>query len=168
MAHRGPITRLPQGQAADYFQLGRLPWWFPAEIRNRQLDAFALAVDFSGGSALGANTTAQQVVAVPGDAAFLILSSTAVVTNTDDTTFIAFGSRPITVTMSTTGGGRFLASGAVHIDNWFGTAQQPKYWDAPKVLSPNENLTVLLSNLSATARHVRLAFHGFKVFGFAR
>ena len=168
MANRGPIARLPQGQMNDYFQYARLPWWFPPEIRNRQLDAFTIPVDFSGANDLGASTTEQLVVAGPGDAAFLILAASAVVTNTDDTTFIAFGSRPILVTMSTTGGGRFLASGAVHIDNWFGTAQQPRYWDAPKVLSPNENMTILLQNLSATARHVRLAFHGFKVFGFGR
>jgi hypothetical protein len=56
----------------------------------------------------------------------------------------------------------------VHIDNWFGTAAQPAYWDSPKILSPNETLTVILQNLSATARHVRLAFRGFKVFGFGR
>lgn len=167
MANRGPIARLPQGQMNDYLQMGRLPWWFPAEIRGRQLDAFVMPVDFAGATALGVSTTGQQTVQGPGDAGFLILAATAVVTNTDDTTFVAFGSRPILVTLTTTAGGRNLAGGAVHIDNWFGTAQQPKYWDAPKVLSPSENITVLLQNLSATARHVRLAFHGFKVFGYA-
>lgn len=168
MASRGPIARLPQGQAADYFQMGRLPWWFPPEIRNRQLDAFTIPVDFAGANVLPASLTSQIVVAIPGDASFLILAATAVVTATDDVTFLAAGSRPILVTMSTAGGGRFLASGAVHIDNWFGTGQQPKYWDAPKILAPNENLTILLSNLQATARNVRLAFHGFKVFGYSR
>jgi len=168
MASRGPITRLPQGQIAASMAGARFPWWFPLEIANRQLDAFTLNIDFSGATALGASTTANGAITVPGDAAHMILSTTAVVTNTDDTTFVAFGSRPITVALRTTGGGRDLSTSAVHIDNWFGTAQQPKYWDSPKILSPNETLTVLLSNLSATARHVRLAFHGFKVFGFGR
>lgn len=168
MATRGPISRLPQGQVAAAVASGRYPWWFPLEISNRQLDAFTLNIDFSGATALGVSTTANGSITVPGDAAFLVLSTTAVVTNTDDTTFLAFGARPILVTLRTTGGGRDLSTSAVHIDNWFGTAQQPKYWDSPKVLSPNETLTVLLQNLAATARHVRLAFHGFKVFGFGR
>lgn len=165
MASRGPLARLPQGQLADLIQR---PWWFPREIGNRQLDAFSLNLDFASATALGASVSATGIVQVPGDAAFLILSSTAVVTNTDDTTFIAFGARPILVTMQTTGGARGLATGAVHIDNWFGTAQLPKYWDSPKVLAPNENLSITLQNLAATARHVRLTFHGFKVFGFGR
>lgn len=166
MATRGPISRLPQGQLADLMQ--PRPWWFPREIGNRALDAFTMVLDFSSATALGVSATANGIVQVPGDAAFLILSSTAVVTNTDDTTFVAFGARPILVTMQTTGGARGLATGAVHIDNWFGTAAQPKYWDSPKVLAPNENLSVTLQNLAATARHVRLAWHGFKVFGFTR
>lgn len=168
MATRGPTQRLPQGQIAAAMLSGRYPWWFPREIADRQLDAFTLSIDFAGATALGVSTSASGSIQVPGDAAVLILSSTAVVTNTDDTTFLAFGARPILVTLKTTGGGRDLASSSVHIDNWFGTAQQPKYWDSPKVLSPNETLAITLQNLAATARHVRLAFHGFKVFGYGR
>lgn len=163
MATRGPISRMPQGQVAQQLNAARFPWWFPIEVAGRQLDAFTLVTDFEP---ISASATETQNIAVPGDAAFLILSAVAAVTNTDNTTFVAFGARPYLVTLRTTGSDRGLSNGAVHIDNWFGTAAQPAYWDNPKILAPNENLAVTLQNLAATDRNVRLAFRGFKVFGF--
>jgi hypothetical protein len=116
------------------------------------LDFTPLAL--SATQTLGLNITA--------DADFVILYGTRIVTAVDNTTFVA--NVPELVTLVDTGAGRQLMSSAVHIDELFGTGQLPAYWSFPKLMRAGSTLSVTLQNLEATARNVRLSFHGFKVF----
>lgn len=148
-----PITVLP----ATY------PWWMPRQFRRRVKDYFSYGRDFIGANAVAAAGTVTLNINIDGDSAFLIEAGTRVVTLTDDTTFIA--QAPLTVRMEDSGSGRLLANQAQHIENWFGTAQEPYWWAKPKLIPANSTIAITVANLdAATAFHVRLALHGFKVF----
>lgn len=139
------------------------PFWFPVEGRQLALDYFAYGTDFLP---LLASATTTNAIQINSDSAFLILSVAMVETDTANTTFLA--NRPLLVNLSTGGAGLNLSSIPIHADNWFGTAEQPKYFDIPKILLPNSTLNVQLQNLEATNRNVRVAFHGFKLFRFTK
>jgi hypothetical protein len=139
------------------------PFWFPAEARNLALDYFVYGTDFEP---LAASTTTTRAIQINSDSAFMVLSATMVETETNNTTFMA--NRPLLVSLSTGGAALNLSNTAIHADNWFGTAEQPKYWDVPKILLPNTTFNVQLQNLEAAERNVRVAFHGFKLFRFTK
>lgn len=139
------------------------PFWFPVEGRNLALDYFAYGTDFEP---LGASATTTRAIQINSDSAFMVLSAVMVETATDNTTFLA--NRPLLVSLSTGGAALNLSNTPIHADNWFGTAEQPKYWDVPKILLPNTTFNVQLQNLEATSRNVRVAFHGFKLFRFTK
>lgn len=155
-----PASRIP---ASALINALSYPFWFPQEARNLALDFFSYGANFAP---LGASATATQAIQINSDSAFMILSATMVETATDDTTFLA--NRPLLVTLTTGGAALSLSNTPIHADNWFGTAQEPNYWDVPKVLLPNTTFNVQLQNLEATARNVRVAFHGFKLFRFTK
>jgi hypothetical protein len=69
------------------------------------------------------------------------------------------------VTLTDSGAGRSLSDNPVPIDSWFGTGMRPYHWPIPKILDPVSTFSTTLQNLTATAWHVRLAFHGYKIFG---
>ncbi len=156
-------ARVPASALMDALKGGSYPFWFPPEARNLALDYFVYGCNFEP-----LNISATQTVAIQinSDSAFLVLSATLVETATDNTTFLA--NRPILASLTTGGAALSLSNTAVHVDNWFGTAQEPKYWDVPKILLPNTTFNVQLQNLEATARNVRVAFHGFKLFRFTK
>ncbi len=156
-------ARVPSSALLDAIRSGGYPFWFPQEARNLALDYFAYGVDFDQ---LGVSATTTRAIQINSDSAFMVLSATMVETATDNTTFLA--NRPLLVTLTTGGAGLGLSNTPVHADNWFGTAEQPKYWDVPKILLPNTTFNVQLQNLEATARIVRVAFHGFKLFRFTK
>lgn len=160
-----PPARVPAASLADAMRIGSFPFWYPREAiaANLAIDFFTYGTDFTP-LALSATTT--RSIQINSDSAFMILSATLVETATDDTTFLA--NRPLLVTLTTGGAGLSLSNTPIHADNWFGTAQEPKYWDVPKVLLPNTTFNVTLQNLEATARNVRVAFHGFKLFQFTK
>lgn len=139
------------------------PFWFPIEGRNLALDYFAYGTDFEP---LAASATTTRAIQINSDSAFMVLSATMVETATNNTTFLA--NRPLLVSLSTGGAALNLSNTPIHADNWFGTAEQPKYWDVPKILLPNTTFNVQLQNLEATDRNVRVAFHGFKLFRFTK
>ena len=113
-----------------------------------------------------ANATLANNITVPGDADFCILSAVIVETDVANTTFLA--QQPILFQLTDTGSGRDLANTPIHADNWFGTAQEPKYWDVPKVLRRNSVFRVTAQNLEGVNRNVRVAFHGFKIFPYSQ
>jgi hypothetical protein len=72
---------------------------------------------------------------------------------------------PQVITLSDSGSGRDLSNAPVSINNYFGTGQEPFLWCRAKILDPNSTFTAKIQNLVATAFNIRLAFHGFKIFG---
>lgn len=159
--------RVPGARLLQALGLTRYPFWFPAGAKKLAMDYFVYGTDFLP---LGAAGTATATVANPininSDSAFMILSAVMVETAVDNMTFLA--NQPLLCQLSEAGGARNLANTPIHANNWFGTAQLPKYWDVPKILLPNSTFTVQLQNLEATARNIRVAFHGFKLFNFVK
>lgn len=140
------------------------PWWLNKEFRGLLKDYFVYAKDWRGTTVLPAGGTLALNITINGDSHFECVSTCRIVTLTDDTTFIA--QAPILVRIEDTGSGRIVSDQPLHIENWFGTAEQPKYWDMPKLYPANSTITLTLQNLdAANAYNVQLAFHGFKIFG---
>lgn len=159
-----PPLRQPNQALADELRAGRFPWWFPRGAISRQLafDYFAYGTDFTP---LAANTTTTNPIAINSDSAFLVLS--LCLTETDTTNLIFLANRPLLVMLSEAGGARNLFNTPQHVDNVFGTAEEPKYLDVPKIWMPNSTINVQMQNLdTGNARNVRVTFHGFKIFGF--
>jgi len=158
-----PVARIPASALLDALKGGSYPFWFPPEARHLALDYFVYGTDFEP-LALSATTT--RAIQINSDSAFMILSATMVETAENNTTFLA--NRPLLVRLSTGGAALDLSNTPIHADNWFGSAEEPKYWDVPKILLPNTTFNVQLQNLEAVARNVRVAFHGFKLFKFSK
>jgi hypothetical protein len=141
--------------------MGAYPWWYPDAAKSQAIDFFIYGSDFLP---LPLSASLTQNINIDGSSAFVIVSTQLVETDTGDTTFLA--QRPILCTVLDTGSGRVLSNIPIHVDNWFGTAQRPYVWPVPKIMAPNATMSVTLQNLEATARNVRVAFSGFKIFNF--
>ncbi len=163
-----PPSRIPAAALVEGIQAGKYPFWYPSgAIRNRlDYDFFTYGVSFTGTNVLTASATVTLPININSDSAFLILSAAMVETDTANTTFLT--NRPILCQLSEGGGARNLFSTPIHVDNVFGTAENPCYWDVPKLLLPNSSFNVQLQNLEATNRNVHVAFKGFKIFGFQK
>lgn len=165
----GEPNRVPAQALIQQMQLGTVPWWMPQiykqliALRQVDFDYFVYATDFTP---LGISATTSNNITISGDADFCILSAVLVETDTLNTTFLA--NSPLLFMLTDTGSGRDLANTPIHADNWFGTAQEPKYWDVPKIIRRNSVFRVTAQNLEATARNVRVAFHGFKIFPYSQ
>lgn len=135
-----------------------------------QLDPFTFVIQFLP---LTASQTLTDNFITQADSGFAIVKTTYVATDSADAAvanLLPFGSGnpavvPFLVTLSDSGSGRDLMNTGVHIDNLFGTAARPFIWAKVKVLDPNSTFAARVQNLSATSRNLRLAFHGFKIFG---
>lgn len=162
-------ARVPAMALIQQLKEGQVPWWMPQvykqliALRQVDFDYFVYGTDFTP---LALSATTSNNIAINGDADFCILSAVLVETATDNTTFLA--ASPLLFMLTDTGSGRDLANTPIHADNWFGTAQEPKYWDVPKILRRNSAFRVTAQNLEATARNVRVAFHGFKIFPYSQ
>lgn len=156
-----PPNRVPSAALIEGLKGGKFPFWFPEGAKGLQLDYFVYGTDFTP---LTASLTVTNNINIAGDSAFMILSAVLVETDTANTTFLA--NEPLLAQLSDSGSGRSFSNTPIHANNWFGTAEEPKYWDVPKLLAPNATFNVTLQNLEATNRNVRVAFHGFKIFGF--
>ena len=141
--------------------LGSYPWWYPDAAKGQAIDFFIYGSDFLP---LPISASLTQNINIDGNSAFVICETQLVETDIIDTTFLA--QRPILVNVLDTGSGRLLSNIPIHADNWFGTAQRPFQWPVPKIMAPNATMSVTLQNLEATARNVRVAFAGFKIFNF--
>lgn len=140
---------------------GRFPWWYPKAARGLQIDYFVYGTDFVP---LVASATTANPINISGESAFCCLSGVAVETDTGNTVF--FGNRPLLANIRDSGSDRLLSNIAIHANNWFGTAEQPKYWDIPKIFAPAGTLVIQLQNLEAVDRNIRVALHGFKIFSY--
>jgi hypothetical protein len=137
-----------------------------AARRQFTLDPFTFVINFLP---LAASQTATDNFITQADSGFAVVktaftvsdANNVFVTNISDNPKYA----PFVITLSDSGSGRDLSNLPVSIDTYFGTGQRPFIWSRPKVLDPNSTFTARLQNLVATAFNVRLAFHGFKIFG---
>lgn len=158
----GVPPRVPAQALVTAFQAGRYPFWFPQGGMELALDYFAYGVNFLP---LNAGATVTLPIAINSDSAFMVMSATLV--ECDITNLVFLGNRPLLAQIAEAGGARQLSNIQMHVDNWFGTAQNPKYWDVPKILLPNSTLNVTLQNLDGVNnRNIFVAFHGFKLFQF--
>lgn len=149
------------GSLAQSMRLGRYPWWYPDEAKGLAIDYNVYGTDFLP---LLASTTTQNPINISGTAAFCILSGTLIESDTGNTVFLAIA--PLLFRLRDTGSNRELSNIAIHASNWFGTAEQPKYWDVPKIIAPNSTFIVEAQNLEAVNRNIRVAFHGFNIYNF--
>lgn len=138
------------------------------------LDPFTYTTSFVTPNQLAASGTSTQSFLVQNDSAFVICKTTftiADVNNDAVANLQPFGSGgaslivAVLASITDSGSGRALSDSGVPIDSWFGTAQFPRIWPIPKIVDPASNVSTTLQNLDATAYHVRLAYHGYKVFG---
>lgn len=155
-------TQSPNG-APPQIIVNRPKWLdvIPPSMRNNAREFFVGVVEFLP---LAASGSQANDLRIDSDAYFLILASTRIVTDVANTTFLTLA--PELALLTDSGSGRFLTSSAVHVESLFGDAQDPYEWPYPKLMSPGSTLTVQLQNLEATARNVRLAFHGMKIFNY--
>lgn len=131
-----------------------------------QLDFFTFAINFLPLAASGSSTGQFITQADSGFAicktTFTIASNVDVfVANISDTPRYA----PQVLTLSDSGSGRDLSNAAISIGSLFGPDQFPFTWPTPKILDPNSTFQARIQNLVATAFNIRLAFHGYKIFG---
>jgi hypothetical protein len=147
----------------------------PAQVRKDYwLDPFTYMINFVTPNQLAASATQTLNFIVQNDSAFAICKTTYIIASTANA-FVAelqpFGSGLTTggvgilVTLTDSGSGRSLSDSPVPIDSQYGTGQLPFIWPIPKILDPASTFAATLQNLDATARHVRLAHNGYKVFG---
>ncbi len=135
--------------------------WLPRALWRRAKDFFVYTAEFLP---LSASATQTFEIAIQADSDFVIVAGVRVVTTTDNLTVQTFV--PELVRILDTGSGRELTDRAVHIENWFGTAQLPAYWPYPKVIRASSTLQTTLQNLEANDRNARLSYLGFKVFDY--
>lgn len=140
-------------------------WW---------LDPFTYSINFVTPNQLAASTTSTLQFLCQNDSAFAICKTTFTAMSTANAAIAnlqPYGSGGassivgILVTMTDGGAGRSVMDSPIPIDSVFGTGMFPRIWPIPKILDPAANFSVTLQNLDATAYHIRLAFHGYKVFG---
>lgn len=136
------------------------------EPKNYQLDPFTFGINFLP---IAASATITENFLVQADSAFAICKTSMVISD-DANAYVANLSDlphfiPMVVTLTDSGSGRDLMNTSIALSNIFGSAREPFVWARPKVLDPNSTFNARLQNLIATARNVRLAFHGFKIFG---
>jgi len=147
--------------------IGRIQktWW---------LDPFTYTINFVTPNQLAASATSTLQFLVQNDSAFAICKTTLTALSTANAAIAnlqPYGSGGVSsvvgvlVTLADAGSGRALMDSAVPIDSLFGTGMFPRIWPIPKILDPNSQFTAQLQNLDATAYHIRLGFHGYKIFG---
>ena len=158
-----PTNRVIQGLPAAQILPPMNPFLglLPKALWNRVKDFFSYTVEWLP---LAISESASKTFSTQGDADFMIQEGVRVVSTVDNLTETAFP--PMLVKIEDSGSGRNMMDKAVHLENLFGTAQQPMVWPFPKRIRPNSTVTVTLQNLSAaSAFNARLTFLGFKVFG---
>jgi len=137
----------------------------PAPLLAAPKDFFVYGCEFLP---LAASVRQNAAFQVNEDSAFLIVAAARLYL-TDANAIIAGDQALALVNIIDSGSGRSLISQTTAgndspLDNWFGTGKNPAYWPFPKILRPNTQVTVQLTNLEATARNYRLSFIGFKIF----
>lgn len=149
-----------------FAQYSPYAWLLPEELWNKPKRTFAYSVEFVTPNQLVATGTRTRGQGVDRDSMFACVAVAATVTNVDNTTFI---DSPAILVQITTGTSTNWFEPAAHFLNVFGRGAvgdgRINYLELPRLIDPGANISVTLENLDATARHVRLAFRGFRVYG---
>jgi hypothetical protein len=133
----------------------------PEELWDKAKDQFGYTANFLP---VPANGTLTVQTNIQSDSAFIIVSAVATVTNTAETQRQAFASALVQIQDQTSG--RNFYDQPTHFHNVFGTAEQPAWWQIPRLVYPSSTLSTTIQNLdTANARNFRVLYLGFKVFG---
>lgn len=147
-----PPIALPEGfegLAPEYWRLAK--------------DYFLFDVDFLP---LAAGTTVTRSFTVENDADWLMRAITGTARDPNAVTTV-FLTPAITIQIQSTGSGRNAFNRATDWRNVVGIAQDVYTLPLSKWFNANSTVDITLANLSAAQDYdVRLAFHGFKMFGF--
>lgn len=109
---------------------------------------------------LTASLTLTKQIAIASDSHFIICYATCIVTDTANTTQLAFIPQLITLQDSAAQSNLFLS--AVHAMSLYGDASAPGVLSVPYILSPATTLGVTHQNQEATDRNVYVSFYGLK------
>ena len=129
------------------------------KIRGRAVDFFVYSQQLVP---LGASAMATAEIQIQNDSDFIIVAGT--LASRDTGTGAIQTDTPFLVQITNGGSGRNLFDRAQDAANIFGTAQRPAWWSVPKFLQGGSTLQVSFQNIIATARNVRFAFWGLKIF----
>lgn len=110
-----------------------------------------------------ASGSLSQKITFDTDADVLVYAGTRTVT-TDAAPATVLAAGPLTVSIKVSSSGRDLMNEVGHLENIFGSGQQPAYWPRPRLFSAGETLTVTLANLSAVAHRAFLTLYAAKVY----
>lgn len=156
----------PPAPPSAFPQFSPYAWLLPPALWHREKRQYIYSVEFVTPNQLTASGTRTRTVGVDRDSYFAAVDVYAVVTNTDNTTFI--DTPAIMVQMTDAGRSIGLQDKAVHFLNLFnrGSSGDGRGWniELPRLFDPGSTISVTLENLEATARHVRLSFRGFRVY----
>ncbi len=131
---------------------------------NRRKDPWVQTIEVLPAAANSSNGSGTSQVADDGD--FVAVYLTAVVTNTDNVTFVAYPSWPLLVSIEDSGAGRAFMDIPVHLANIAGTAQLPYILPYPKMVERASTISMSVQNFAAaTAYNIRLSIHGVKLYG---
>lgn len=134
--------------------------------RQFTLDPFTFNISFLP---LAASGTATDNFITQADSGFAIVKTAFTIASTVDVLVANISDTPKyspqVITLSDSGSGRDLSNSAVTINAYFGTGERPFVWCRAKILDPSSTFSARIQNLVATAFNIRLAFHGFKIFG---
>jgi hypothetical protein len=158
-----PPSLAPPGEAGGALSWrAPYPWWYPRSARGRAIEWASIGSNFLP---LAAATTGQQVVNISGGFAFVILSSQLEVR--DDAAGNALVAAPNALIQLQDGtGDSNLFNAPLHVGTVFGTAQQPFFWQVPRILAPNTAFQLTVQNLdTAVSYRMFFTFSGFRIWG---
>ena len=171
---RGVAAPPPLPALGPFAQYSPYAWLLDPALWALPKRWFIYTVDFVDANNLAvagaAGATRTRPMAISNDAGFVPVYGVATVTNTDNVTFV--DSPAILVQINDTGATyQFMDAATAFLNVWGrGAVGDGRFSPVslPPYLKPATTLTFTLQNLDATARHVRLAYHGFKVVGAPR
>lgn len=168
-----PVGRFTTRQAGaippfqgPFPQYSPYAWLLPPELQHRPKRNFTYVIEFVTPNQLPATSTRSRTFGVNRDSAFFAIAISAVVTNTDNTTFI--DTPALLVLIKDSGAGVDFMDNPVHFLNLFGRGSSGdgrfNFLTLPRHIDPGGTVAAQIENLEATARHIRLAFHGIRVY----
>ena len=142
-------------------------WMLPQDLWDKIKRWYTYTVEFVTPNQLIASGTRTQTVGIERDSHFAPITLVGVVTNVDNTTYI--DPAGILVTIKDSGSGLDMMDRPVHWLNLFGRGSVGDGRiipvELPRVIAPGSTISVTLTNLEVTARHVRISFRGFRIYG---
>ncbi len=124
-----------------------------------KLDPFSYNIEFN---TLGASATATGNFAVEQSVDFVIRYAQQQV----ETGGAVIAVPRVLAQLRDPGSGRTLMNAPTMMANIFGIGQLPFIWPEPRVVKGGSNFAAILTDISAAANRINLAFSGFKIFWF--